>query len=286
MESWFIDIIISAILAWITSFMWKIFAEKSHDSLISTWYSMIYSSLFSFIFLLFSTWKLNWLNLIFLLSLWNWVFYMVSLATRTRALKYIDSTIYFPIYKISSWIMVALIWLFLFWESLSVWEIIWIILWLLVPLLLIDKREHNIQINLRFWLLLALIWAITTSISIIMTKTLSENSLNIFAYSGISYLIWWVLALSLWKENYKNAFKISSNKIKRYSIINWLFIFWSLYFFIKWISWNLAIAYTINSFSILIPIILSFIFYKEELNFRKILVIITSIVSTLLFKLF
>ena len=53
--------------------------------------------------------------------------------------------------------------------------------------------------------------------------------------------------------------------------------------FTKAVEWNLAIVYTINSFSILVPIILSVIFYKEEMTYKKAFVIFLSVISMLLF---
>ena len=50
----------------------------------------------------------------------------------------------------------------------------------------------------------------------------------------------------------------------------WIIHLIVFYVFTKAIEWNLAISYTINSFSILIfTIILLVIFYKEDNNFLK-----------------
>ena len=57
----------------------------------------------------------------------------------------------------------------------------------------------------------------------------------------------------------------------------------AVYSFTRALAGNLAVVFTINSFSILIPIILSIIFYKEHFNFKKGLVIVLSIVSIILF---
>jgi uncharacterized membrane protein len=48
-------------------------------------------------------------------------------------------------------------------------------------------------------------------------------------------------------------------------------------------EWNLAIVSTITSFSILIPIVLSVIFYKEKMTYKKAFVIFLSIISIILF---
>jgi multidrug transporter EmrE-like cation transporter len=63
----------------------------------------------------------------------------------------------------------------------------------------------------------------------------------------------------------------------------WVFHYTSFYCFTRALEGNLAVVFTINSFAILIPIILSIIFYKDHFNFKKAFVIALSIVSIILF---
>jgi uncharacterized membrane protein len=62
-----------------------------------------------------------------------------------------------------------------------------------------------------------------------------------------------------------------------------IFHFLAFMTFQKALTGNLAVVFTINSFSILIPIILSIIFYKDHFNKKKAFVIALSIVSIILF---
>jgi len=254
--------------------------------MISIWYSCLSSAFFSFVLFLIMWWKIDPLWLVLILSVWNGVFYMISLVARNKALKSIDSTIFFPIHKVVAWMIVTFIGVVIFRDLLSLWETLWVIVWMFVPLILITKKENSLQKNLKLWVIITVIWSISSWIAISFGKTLAINNLSILAFISVTWITWWVITLIAWKEKYKNVFVISWNKIKRYALMNWFLLTLSMYFFIKSMEWNLAIVYTINSFSILIPIILSVIFYKEKLGIRKVIVILLSILSILLFKLF
>lgn len=286
LESWFIYALLSALFAGLFSYSGKISAEKEHNSMISIWYSCLSSAFFSFVLFLIMWWKIDPLWLVLILSVWNGVFYMISLVARNKALKSIDSTIFFPIHKVVAWMIVTFIGVVIFRDLLSLWETLWVIVWMFVPLILITKKENSLQKNLKLWVIITVIWSISSWIAISFGKTLAINNLSILAFISVTWITWWVITLIAWKEKYKNVFVISWNKIKRYALMNWFLLTLSMYFFIKSMEWNLAIVYTINSFSILIPIILSVIFYKEKLGIRKVIVILLSILSILLFKLF
>ena len=118
-----------------------------------------------------------------------------------------------------------------------------------------------------------------------MSKIISMNNFNLYFYISIWWITWWLLSLFQYKRK-SNLNKNNISKIKRTAIFNGFLVFiWSV-FFIKALSWSLLIVYTINSFSILVPIILSTIFYKENLDLRKIIAIILTIMSMLFFKVF
>jgi len=286
LENYIIYAILSAVFAGLFSFVWKISAEKNHNSFVAIWYAFLASAFFAGILLLFEKWNFEPLWLLLILALWNAIFYMISLVTRNSALKHIDSSIYFPIYKVLAGIIVTAMWVIIFKEELSLWELLWIIIWMFIPLILITKKENSIQKNLKQGVILAITWAIFWAITISFWKILVLNNLSPLAYVSIGGLVWWIVSLRLWGEKLWNIVKISHNKMKRYALIWGLFLFLSMYTFIHAIKGNIAIAYTINSFSILIPILLSVIFYQEKLDTKKIIVILLSIVSIVLFKVF
>ncbi len=277
--------IISAVLAWLASFLIKVSAEKDHNPFLFTTYSFFSIAFFSFVFYLFSGIYVDRIFVVLLLWMIMWTSYLILWISKIEALKQIDSIIYFPIYKVSSTIWAVIVWLYFFHENLNINETIWIILWLLVPIILINKKEKIKQKDLLKWILFCLLSWFFAVITIIISKLINIYNLNLYFYLFVWWFAWGVLSLLQYNRD-KDKKTMSTSKIKRWAILNWLLIsIWSV-FFVKALSWNLAVTYTINSFSILIPIILSIFFYEERLNLRKIIALILTILSILFFKVF
>lgn len=288
METWILWAIISVFTGWLFHFLWKVTAERNYDSNRVNLLSYIFCSFFMLGTLLYEKKFSFWDNIILLLfvAFWNIAFYSTSFLTRVYAMRHIDTVIFYPLYKTFWPIIVTLISVFIFQESLSQREILWIIVWICVPLLLITKKENHIQKGLYIWLIMVILTSVLTSISSVMAKLVQEIPLDITLFLFFNFLIWIPFSFLLSK------IKKKKNKLSPVYNTDWIYIFsafmWfiniiSFYTFIKAIEWNLAIAFTINSFAILIPIILSIIFYGEHFNLKKWIVIVLSIISILLF---
>ncbi len=284
MDLWFLYALLSAIFAWLSSFFVKVWAEKKYNPFLFTAYSFASYSLFALIFYIFSWDYLNNLKLLIIVSIIMWISYLWTLILRIESLKNIGTIFYFPIYKIFSTIIAFIVWLYLFNDTLEINEVIWIIFWLIVPIVLISKKEKLKQNNLLKWIILCLISWVLAVVSVAMSKIVKINDLNIYLYMLVWGWTWlWISLIQYYRT--KSNYKMDS-KVKRVSILSWSFIFIATVFFVKAMSWNMWTVYTINSFSILIPIILSLIFYKEKLDLRKIIAIILTILSMLFFKVF
>jgi multidrug transporter EmrE-like cation transporter len=123
----------------------------------------------------------------------------------------------------------------------------------------------------------------------LMIKQVSVLGLDIWLLVFISSLSWSIISAISYKS-FKNQHKkkgidkkYSTKDIYKFSLILWFFNVISFYSFARALEGNLAIAFTINSFSILIPIILSIIFYKDHFDIKKGFVILLSIISIILF---
>lgn len=287
METWIIWAIISVFTWWIFHFLWKITAVKNYDSSRVNFLSYIFGAIFMFWIILyqgnFNLWE-NWI-LLFLISLLNVVFYSTSFLTRVHAMKHIDTVIFFPLYKTFWPILVTFVSVFLFQESLTSRELLGIVVWICVPLLLITKKENKIQNGLYIWVMMVILTSILTTISSIMPKLLYEFSLDIMMFMFLTFIFWipFSFLLSKVRKKWKKAVQYYEKWIYKFSALMGVVNAVAFYTFIKAIEWNLAIAFTINSFAILIPIILSIIFYWEHFNLKKAIVIWLSIVSILLF---
>jgi len=223
--------------------------------------------------------------------LWVWIFafinslcFNISILTRVESMKNIDSVIFFPLYKTFGPLFVTSISLLFFWETLTIKETLWIILGICVPLMLITKTENRIQKNLFFGIVMMLVTVIFS--------TMSASSAKLTAFSGYSLDLFLFFTFFMGMSMSFLAYKFTSIKNTKVYNTQWLIKFcigvWivhiaSFFFFAKALIWNFAIVFTINSFSILIPIILSIIFYGEHFNLKKGIVIALSIISILLF---
>ena len=287
MEVWILYALIAALWGWLFNFWLKIVAERDYD--------VNYVSFLVYLVMTFLAWvvffsqntledSLTWFMI--MLSLWivARTCFFLSTITRVQWLKYIDTTIFFPLYKTFFPIMAVIGGVVIFSEPLALKEILWICIGISVPLLLITKRENAIQKNIKYWLIFILLTSVCIFISTIAYKYIITANYNLDFYIFISTGLWIILSYS----TFRTAKKLSK---KEYNT-QWLHVFWfflwlaqfcSLYFFANALKWNMAIVVTIESFSILIPIILSVIFYKEEMTKKKAFVIFLSIVSVILF---
>jgi len=286
METWIIWAIISVFTGWFFHFLWKITAERNYDSNRVNYLSYIFCTFFMLWVLIFQWNFFPWNNfiLIFLIALGNIVFYSSSFMTRVHAMRHIDTVVFYPLYKTFWPILVTLISVLLFQESLATKEVLGIIVWITVPLLLITKKENQIQNSLYIWVIMVVVTSVLTSISVIMPKLVQELSLDISIFLFLNFLIGIPFSyfLSKFRKTKKHT-QYNTDGIYVFSALIWFVNIIAFYTFIKAMEWNLAVAFTINSFAILIPIILSIIFYWEHFNLKKGIVIVLSIVSILLF---
>jgi uncharacterized membrane protein len=279
--------LLSAVIGWLYNFSYKVIAQREYDTNLSATYSYITATILAWIYCMYKEAFLVSYDVFFItliLSFINISFFYISVISRVESMKNIDTVIFYPLYKTFWPLMVTAISLLYFGEYLSFKESMGIIIGITIPLMLITKAEDRIQKNLKLWVLLVLLTAVVTSVSSVATKMVYIKwwSPEIFLfislflgtiYSMIAYQIHW--------KNRKNKFK--TEWILKFSIIAWIIHVFAFLTFIKAMIGNMAIVFTINSFSILVPIILSIIFYGEHFNLKKGIVIALSIVSILLF---
>jgi uncharacterized membrane protein len=285
MEDWFTYALLSGFFAWFYSFSSKISAEKDHSSFLITAYSMLSCAIVSLIAYFFTSQSFNNLGLLFLISVINGLFYFIAIILRIESLKNITSIVYFPIYKMLWPILMLVIWILFFSEKFNYFELFWVFIWITVPLLLIWEKNNKLQKNLTKWISLLVISTLFATLSSATWKIIMVNNLNILLFIFITSISWSIFSYYLYIRNHKKKNKeYWINKLKRIGILSGIILFLSIYFFTKSTIWNLWIVYTINSFSILIPIILSIIIYKEHFDFKKAIAIVLTLLSLFFLK--
>lgn len=285
METWLLFAIASIFLAGIYQFQVKVAAQKNYNPSMVTGYWYLAGMIFAAIFLIIDGIELQDVKIIAAFAFVNVFFYFLSTLTRMESMKNIDSVIFFPIFKTVSPILVTLASLFLFQESLSWKEILGIGLWIAVPLLLITAHENKRQINLKKGIVYLVISSLLVLVSTTVIKQLNVEWLNVPLFVFLSMFFGYIVSVfsyKKWEKKWKNK-KYTTKNILPFGILMWMFHYASFYCFTRALEGNLAVVFTINSFAILIPIVLSIIFYKDHFNMKKAFVILLSIVSIILF---
>ena len=287
MEIWFWLAVFSGVCSGLSAFILKVAAKKNFNSEVF----VLYSGVISLVMAIPIALILNGLNSIV------WLPVMLSVVVgviagltgifKVYALKFIDTTIYFPLFKLVSPSMAIIFGLLFFSERFTVLEWLGLLVSLLVPLMLINKQENQIQRNLLAGLLLVLLTGLTAAGVALFSKYL----VNIYDS------IWWiiagaslgVLAGSIVMIVFKNGanLPVFINFDKKFLLwaflrsitISSAFVF-TLYSFFY--SGTLGIVYSIQSLYIVIPIALAIFFFKEHWNLRKVTAIVLSLVALIL----
>jgi glucose uptake protein GlcU len=283
MESWLIFSIASIFFAGIYSFLIKVAAMKNYNPSMVTGYGYLAGAVFAGIFLFLEWLQISDIKAIMVFAFINVLFYFFSTLTRIESMKNIDSVLFFPIFKTVSPILVTLAGIFLFHEALTTKEIIWIILWISVPLLLIWAHENKRQINLKKGIIFLMISSALVLVSTVMIKQVNLLELNIPLFVFFTMIFGYFISIISNKTVSKKNKNYETKNIFWFGLFMWIFHYASFYCFTRSLEGNLAVAFTINSFAILIPIILSIIFYKDHFNLKKAFVILLSIISIILF---
>jgi drug/metabolite transporter (DMT)-like permease len=287
MELWFWAAVIAAVLAGVSNFFFKIAAKKGYSSELF----MLFSGLFSILYVstalvLFPEQLLT--NKLLALFVFGFGFLAaIAGVMKIYALRYIDSTIYFPLFKLLAPAIAIAAGVTLFGEEFSTIEWVGMLIGLLVPLMLITKSENGRQNNLLLGLLFVLITGVLSAVVAIMNNYAVDSGMPIFVTLLFTVLGIFCGSLSLFC--YKQGITGITQTVAEHfnytllliTALRSLLIAISvgLSFYAYTVGGTLAVVQTIHSMYILIPIVLAIIFYNEHWNWQKALAIMLSVVS-------
>lgn len=291
LELWFIYAVLSAITGGVYIFSTKVAVERGYDGVVFNTVGSFVSAVILLILTGFITgyeW-LSWYALVFVAL--NAVLYMVGNLIRYDALGCIDTTIFYPLYKTLSPVLAIAAGVYFFSEAFTQMEWFGLLLSLSVPLLLISGKEKGRQRNLGRGLILLVVAAILATISVIALKLGTEQTTNVWMFSALAHsgLVLVGVALLLRKQSPKDLLaKARQTRDSKYvllmSIMGVTHAFSFVFFMLALSKGALGLVYTIQSLYILIPIVLSMIFYNEHCNLRKIIAIVVSLAALGLLK--
>lgn len=274
--------ILYSFLAAIFSGLTTIFAKKSVkniDSLLSTSIRTAIILIISFlIVIIFNSFeKINIKTFIFLIlsgisTTLLWINYF-------KALDYGNVNEVTPVDKTSIVITLVLSSIFLN-EKITILKIISCILIIVGTFLMVNKSEHS---NNKKWLLYAILTAIFTSLSAIISKIglrdINPSLGNFYRTIIVFILIWFYVII---KKKQKNIINIK-RQTWIYLIISgfttslsWLFYFYALK------NGEASMVFPIEKLSVVVSIGLSYVILKEKMTKKSIIGLILIIIGTLI----
>jgi len=285
MELWFIYALMSILFAGGFSFLQKVTVERGYDTMLTNAIGMIMSSIISITIVAFTTGFNGWVAGVLVGALVG-ITYFIQSTLRLESLRSLDTAIFFPLYKTAAPIVALILGIIFFDEQFTYIELFGIAMGLLVPLLLLHKSEKSRQNNLMLGLVFLLVAAVFAGVSSAIAKygatLLSTVFLFMAVSDGLGGLIGLMTFFAKSRKNLKEScLRIYDKGFLSITALISIFAFGgyaSLLYAFKH-GGSLAIVYTINSFYILIPIVLSIIIYKEHWNARKAFAIGLSIVA-------
>lgn len=279
--------VLSAVTAGFQIFISKVFAERGGSGEVYTFLMYGTSCVLTMItWAFFGAFPTEGFLYVFVFAFLSGVTHGIGSIIRVDSLRYIDSTIYFPLNKVLGPLFVLCIGIFVLHEALTTPELIGVFLSFLVPLLLISRVEKTRQKNLSRGLVLLVVSTLLTSGSMFFVKLAVNGGGAVLFVSMASSLAGVTMSVIsfLLKHKHVNMYTAHSS--------DWLigiaagfFGYVSFASIVKaYETGFLSLVYTINAHYILIPVFLSVWWYKEHMDMRKFAAVILSCITlTLLY---
>lgn len=286
METWFILAVLSTFFGGIESFTQKVTAERGHDFVVLSLFASVLSIIILVIIVTLVTEMGNVSLATLIIAALAGITVLVAMTLKVEALKSIDTAVFFPIYKVTAPLFTIIFGMLFFHEVFTVFEWIGLVLSMTVPLLLITRAEDKRQKNLKRGLVLLFIGSIATAATMALQKQGVSITQNIWFFMLLVQLF--ILTSSIVTLIFKHRGhvvaklkkEITGESLLLSTILSVLYVtIISLLLMAFAAGGPLGIVYTINSLYILVPIVLSVIFYNEHWNARKIIAIVLSIVA-------
>lgn len=285
MFSWYILALFSLACQGGKTFLYKVSAEKKCNAAWANFSMVVTVFVLSTISFFVSSEKIfNW-QLLLGLSLVGGIAYAVNTITGIESLKHIPASVSFPIRRLSG-VIVVIFSVVYFQDSFSSNQILGIITAILVTLIVTKqyKEENNEDKNFKKGLFLAFIALFFSSIAAVIPK-FAALTLGTLSYMMVTYFVNSAFSFSLTKrmqgrhenKNQKNALLIG--------LFMGLLNFFGFYSYIIALQTGpLSLVFLIQSFSFLLAIFLSVLFYKEKVTFRRALGVLLAIAAVILMR--
>ncbi|MFM2424261.1 MAG: hypothetical protein RLZZ70_652 [Candidatus Parcubacteria bacterium] len=288
MQLWFWAAVAGMVLAGISNFGFKIAAKKGFDAEVFILYSGVVSVIFAGAGLLILRPDGVVTFTLVVITVIAGAVAAQGGSLKIVALRYIDTTIFFPLFKLLSPFLAVIAGLIFFGERFTALEWFGIALGHLVPLLLISKVENKRQNNLFMGLIMVLIVSGTSALAAALNKYVIE--LGMSEWEALWYSSWGIfvasfimIVIKIRTLPWSYVVKYTTPDLLKASIFRSVLICISLLFILYAYGHggDLGIVQTIHGLYIVIPIVLSVLIYQEHIDWKKVLAVVLCITSLL-----
>jgi len=192
MELWFWVVISSAVCAGVSNFYFKQAAARGYSAQLFSFYGGVFSVVGIGVLVFIFNSPLQGFGLYGFFAFLAGAIAGLTNIFKILALRFVDSTIYFPLYKLLAPAIAILVGVTYFGERFTTFEWFGMVLGLLVPLILVTPSENARQNNLFFGLVLIVLTAATSALSAILNKLATDAALPLltvllFASFGVVF---------------------------------------------------------------------------------------------------
>ncbi len=289
MEIWFLAALAGAILAGVSNFYFKVAAKNGYDAEVFTLIGGLVSVVAAGIVAYLVGAPIIHLHILTFVMLAAGILAATGGIMKVYALRHIDSTIYFPLFKLLApglAIIFGVVW---FAESFTAMEWLGMALGLTVPLLLITKSENGRQNNLKAGLVFVVLTALASASAAALNKFVIDAGIPVLTglfYASLGVFLGTIMTIVFKKglrSTYQHITDGYSAPVFWYGSLRAILISASFGFILyAYQEGSLAIIQTIHSMYILIPIVFSVILYHEHWNTQKALAITFSVLALVL----
>lgn len=273
------------LVLWLWDFIKKVIIQKWANKEVFLFVCFVFYIIFLWWNFLLN-WSFNFTNVEIKSAIIIWIFdSMIPLWVLT-AFKYLEISFALIFMRIISSVVILFIWMKILWDNLNTANIIWFLMWIVAIYLLSGFnfwKKHKIS---KKWIIALL----ATTIAIIWSHSYFKYyvaDLNIDNFMILKFIVSFSIIILYMIIRWKFS-EFSRKQIKLVlplSIITAiLFTAQFLYFMPNiYLNWPLSLSYKILSYSLIVPIILSIILYKDKITKRKIIAFVLTLFSLGLF---
>jgi drug/metabolite transporter (DMT)-like permease len=274
------------VLAGVSNFGFKIAAKKGFDAETFTFYGGVSSLVFAGLgLLMFSPLEVSTLFVVIITVISGFLAAQAGVL-KVFALRYIDTTIFFPLFKLLSPFIAVAFGLVVFGERFTMLEWLGIALGHIVPILLINKIENKRQNNLVKGLILVVLVSGASALTAALNKYAMINGMS--EWTTLWYMSWGIfigalilLSIKLRSLPFAHVRQHTSTDLVKAAVFRSTLICLSmlcvLYAYAN--GGDLGIVQTIHALYIVIPIILSVLIYKEHIDLKKVIAVLLCIAT-------